>query len=381
MNFEYSQKQLDCQNKAKAFVNEKIASQVQHLEDDLDFRLKLFHLMSQVGYFQLALGPNQQIEGRDTIAYLLALKEFAKIDAGIAVAMAVSNMVSEIIAETGSIEQIEKYLSRNAISKNATFSFALTEELAGSDVKSLEMTASQRNDSYILNGMKKFITNADISTITLVMAKLQPDEINLNGKVTAFLLDKNTPGFLITKKENKLGLLTANLVAFKCEQCKIPLTQRLGPVGDGLKLALKALDSGRLGVAAQALGIAESAFEAAKKFAMERIQFGIPIAKQQAIAFKLADMQVKLSASELLLMKAAWRKDQALNYTKEASEAKLYCSEAANQIADEALQIHGGCGYTKDYLVEKYFRDARVTTIYEGTSEIQRLVIAREILK
>ncbi|MBA2728059.1 MAG: acyl-CoA dehydrogenase family protein [Parachlamydiaceae bacterium] len=376
MDFELSKDQIACNEKARVFVLENIASFVQKLEEDLDFRLELFKLMSREGYFQLALP--QDGKPKDSIAYLLALKEFARIDAGISVAMTVSNMVSEIIYDVGTPTQKKQYLGENVKNNGAPFSFALTEHQAGSDAKKIQTKATREGNNYIIHGEKKYITNADVATVTVVMAKLNDDE---DPNITAFLIDKGLPGFSIIKKENKLGLLTANLVGFKCDCCRIPEAQRLGAEGEGFKLALKALDSGRLGVAAQALGIAESAFEAARKFSMEREQFGAPIAKQQAIAFKLADMQVKLSAGELLLFKAAWRKDKGLPYTLEASEAKLYCSEAANQIADEALQIHGGCGYTKDFLVEKYFRDARVTTIYEGTSEIQRLVISREILK
>lgn len=376
IDFEFTNEQIDRQEKARDFAIKNIAPFVQKLEEDLNYRLELFKLMSREGYFQLAL--SQKGKPKDTIGYLLALKEFACVDAGIAVAMTVSNMVAELINVTGTPQQKEKYLGDMSKSYGAPFSFALTEPQAGSDVKKIQTQARRENDEYVLNGEKKFITNADIAAVTVVIAKLID---NNEEKITAFLVDKDLPGFNIIKKENKLGLLTANLVGFKCDHCRLPKSQRLGAEGEGLKLALKALDSGRLGVAAQSLGIAASAFEAAKKFSVERKQFDVPIAKQQAIAFKLADMQVKLSAGELLLLKAAWLKDKGLPFTLEASEAKLFCSEAANQIADEALQIHGGCGYTKDFLVEKYFRDARVTTIYEGTSEIQRLIISREILK
>lgn len=376
IDFDLLESHRECQITAKHFALEQISPHVQQLEENLSFRLELFKLMAARGYFQFCVGLGA--DKKDTLAYLLTLKELARLDAGIAVTMAVANMVSELIHHSGTVYQKEKYLGENGKKLGLPFSFALTEQQAGSDVKQILTRAifEEERNSYTLSGEKKYITNADISALTVVIAKS-----GINGdSYSAFLLDRDTPGFYITKKENKLGLLTANLVGFRCDRCLLPSSQLLGVEGEGLKLALSALDNGRLGVAAQSLGIAESAFEAAKKFAKQRQQFGGPIANQQVIAFKLADMQVKLSAGELLLYKAAWLKDKGLPFTKEASEAKLFCSEAANQIADEALQIHGGCGYTKDYLVEKYFRDARVTTLYEGTSEIQRLIIARKIL-
>lgn len=376
IDFTLSEGQREWQTKARNFARTEIAPFVQRLEDDLPFRLQLFKRMGMSGYFNLALAA-------DSLSYLLALKEIARVDAGIAVAMAVTNMVADAIQRLGSPQQKEKYLAPIARGEGVPFSFALTEKNAGSDVKKIE-TEAVKDDSgdFILTGEKKFITNGDIAGVTIVMAKSAFEGSSAAGTaVTAFLVDKGFPGFSVVKKEQKLGLLTANLVTLKFDSCRIPASQVLGQQGRGLEIALQALDGGRLGVAAQALGIAESAFEAAKHFAMQRQQFDAPIVQQQAVAFKLADMRVKLSAGELLLFKAAWRRDNGLSYTREASEAKLFCSEAANAIADEALQIHGGCGYTKDYPVEKYFRDARVTTLYEGTSEIQRLIIARHLLK
>lgn len=363
MDFSLTPKQMTLEKECADFAKLEIEPNVSRLEEDLVFRRELFHKLAERGWFKLYQG--------DPIAYVLALKAIARVDAGIAVAMAVTNMVGEIISHFGTAEQQAHYLSKTP------FSFAITEKNAGSDVKNIQMTAEQDpNGDFILQGEKQFITNADIAGAIIVIAKLK---IENSHEITAFVVEQNTPGFQITKKERKLGLLTANLVGFKLDNCHIPKNAMLGKPGQGLHIALTALDSGRIGIAAQALGIAEGAYEAALQFSQEREQFGQPIGKNQVIAFKLVDMKVKLSASFLMLMKACCLKSQALPYTLEASEAKLYCSEACNEIAAEALQIHGGYGYIKDYPVEKYFRDARVTTIYEGTSEIQRLIISRSI--
>lgn len=264
-------------------------------------------------------------------------------------------------------------------------SFAVTEKDAGSDVKRIQTSACIDPDDsnyYVLNGEKQYITNGDSAGVLLVIAQtgLMPSADHESKVMSAFLVDKGTPGISIPKVERKMGLLTANLVTVKFSGCRIDKKRLLGKEGDGLKIALSSLDSGRLSVAAQALGISEAAYEGAVAFAKKREQFGGPISGQQAIAFKLADMRVKLEAAELLLFKAAWLRMQRASFTAEASIAKLFASEAANWIAYEALQIHGGFGYTKDCPAEKYFRDARVTTLYEGTSEIQRLIIARELL-
>jgi len=307
------------------------------------------------------------------------LKEIAKVDAGIAVAMAVTNMVGEAIQRFGSPHQQANYLPKIANGTCVPLAFAMTEKQAGSDVKAIltryTVDPSDPNQ-VILNGEKQFITNGDMAGALIVFAT---GKWNGEEGISAFLVDRGTQGLSVTKKENKLGLLTANLVALKFDHCKLPKTAFLGQPGEGLKIALSSLDSGRLGIAAQSIGIAEAAFDAALKFSKERLQFGHAIGENQAIAFKLADMRVKLDAAKLMAYRAAWLKDEKADFTLEAAEAKLYCSEVCNEIAAEALQIHGGYGYVKDYPVEKYFRDARVTTIYEGTSEIQRIVIARHL--
>ena len=374
MDFSFSEHQDAISKNTKAFALVEIAPFQEKLENDNDFRQQLFQKMAKKGLFLQTVSKEFGGYFSDTLSYLLALKEIAKIDAGISVAMAVTNMVAELIAKEGSQQQKSHYLPLIANGKCVPLSFASTEKNAGSDAKNIETVAQYENDCIVLSGEKQFITNGDISGAILVFAKSSKG-------ITAYLVDRDTKGLSVLKKERKLGLLSAHLVTLQFDQCKIPLNRQLGEEGQGFKIALRALDSGRLGIAVQALGIAEAAYEAARTFAKQRVQFGHPIAAFQAISFKLADMHVKLNAGFLLLSKAAWLKDKGEAFTLAASEAKLFCTEAANEIAADALQIHGGYGYTKDYPAERYFRDARVTTLYEGTSEIQRLIISRAILE
>jgi alkylation response protein AidB-like acyl-CoA dehydrogenase len=379
MDFSLTTEQILLEQDCTQFAKVEISPHLTKLEEDQDFRKQLYEKIAKKGWFTLS--SNKLHPKGDAISYSLALKAIAKADAGIAVAMAVTNMVYEIIESYGTQEQQDKFLSGFIDGKYTPSSFALTENQAGSDVKHIKTFAIQDpNDAacFLIEGEKQFITNGDIAGIIIVIAKTET-AINSQG-TGAFIVERESPGLSVVKKESKLGLLTVNLVSLKFEECRIPLQNALGSPGEGLKIALSALDSGRIGIAAQALGIAEAAYEAALQFAKQREQFGHPICENQAIAFKLADMKVKLAACSLLLMKACWLKNQGRPYTLEASEAKLFCSEACNEIAYEALQIHGGYGYIKDYPVERYFRDARVTTLYEGTSEIQRIVISRHLL-
>lgn len=376
MDFQLSKEEIAIGDKCRSFAQQEISPYVEALEENLEQRKALFQKMARQSLFLLGVPKSEGGAFTTTGSLNIALKEIAKVDAGIAVAMSITNMIAEAISVYGSPEQKKKYIAKVADGSCVPLAFAVTEEHAGSDVKSIQTRAepdSSNPDIFILNGEKWFITNADMAGMVVVIAQTTQG-------MTAFLVDQGTAGFQVIKKERKLGLLTANLVRFRLTDCKVPRHSILGNEGDGFKIAMSNLDSGRLGIAAQAIGIAEAALEAALQHAKQRIQFNHLIAANQAIGFKLADMQVKLSAAQLLLYKAGWLKDQHLPFTREASEAKLYCSEICSQIADEALQIFGGRGYIKDYPVEKYFRDARVTTLYEGTSEIQRLIIARSLL-
>lgn len=382
MDFELTAEQKAIEVRCQQFASEEIAPHIKALEDDLSFRLTLFRKMAKLGLFTLALTKEQGGSETGMVGYLAGLTSIAKADSGIAVAMAVTSMVAETIAANGTEQQKKKYLPKINSGVCVPMSFALTEKQAGSDVKSIKTFVKEDpSDSQflILSGEKQFITNADIAGAIVVMAK--GSWAGVDEGISAFLIDRDTSGLSVTRKENKLGLLTANLVSLKFDNCRILKDSLLGRPGNGLKIALNSLDSGRIGIAAQAVGISEAAFEAALAFSKQRHQFGHAICDNQAIAFQLADMHVKLKAATWMMYRAAWLKDSGLPYTLEAAEAKLFCSEICNEIAGAALQIHGGYGYIKDYPVEKYYRDARVTTLYEGTSEIQRMVISRHILK
>jgi alkylation response protein AidB-like acyl-CoA dehydrogenase len=375
MDFALNDSQKALEAACTHFAIEEIIPNLEVLEDNLDLRRSLFQKMGKAGLFTLSVPQQYGGTGIDAVAYVSGLKAIAKADAGIAVAMAVSNMVAEAIYNFGSSDQKQKYLPAIQDGACVPLSFAMTEPQAGSDIKAIltEVVNDPENAGYcILSGQKQFITNGNVAGALIVVAKTTEG-------ISAFLIDGGILGMNVVKKERKLGLLTADLVDISFEQCSLKSANLLGKPGEGLKIALNCLDSGRIGIAAQAVGIAEAAFEAALDYAKKRKQFGHPIFENQAIAFKLADMHVQLSAANCMLYQVAWLKDQAKSFTFQAAEAKLFCSEVCNKIADEALQIHGGYGYIKGYLAEKYFRDARATTIYEGTSEIQRLVISRAL--
>lgn len=378
MDFKFTQEQLNLEEKCRKFASIEIAPFVDQLEEDLALRQEIFRKMAKAGFFLLCVPKSEGGNYSDYLSYALALKALAKVDAGMAVAMSVTNMVAEAISKYGNAEQKKKYLSLVEEGKAVPLAFALTEKDSGSDAKSLKTEAILDDKSYLLNGSKQFITNADIAAVILLLARTSQTE-GSHG-ISAFLLEQGMQGFKVTKKERKMGLLSANLIDFDLENCRIPRTQMLGHEGQGFEIAMQALDAGRIGIAAQALGIAEAAYEAALKHSKERYQFGHPLAENQAIAFKLADMFVKLNAGKGLLYQACWKKDHK-EANLPASVAKLYCTESAIEIVNEALQIFGGYGYVKDCPLEKYYRDVRVTTLYEGTSEIQRLVISRALLQ
>lgn len=359
-----SQEQKSWIEECRAFAEREIAPVVEDLETRPALRLDLFIKMAKAGLLDLSIR-------KSTVDYVLAVKEISKFDAGIGVAMSVTNMAVEAIELYGTEEQKRRILREVPLGNGVPIAFALTEKGAGSDVKEIQLEARAEGTSYILSGDKQFITNGDLARLLIVMAKTEEG-------ITAFLVDRNVSGLTVAKVEQKLGLQSINLCNLHFEQCRVPRASILGRVGNGLHVALASLDSGRLGIAAQSLGIAKAAFRSALKYAHTRKQFGKTLFENQAIAFEFADMHVKISAGELLLLNAAQLKDQKRPYALEAAEAKLFCSEMCNDVATRALQIHGGYGYVKGYfLAEKYFRDARATTLYEGTSEIQRIVISR----
>lgn len=375
MEFDLSADQVSRELQSRKFAQEELAEVVHLFEYDSYLRQRFFADMGKKGYLTLSISKNDK--GRQTADLIMTIKEISKVDAGIGIATSVTNMVADAIDKFGTSKQKEKYLPGFASGIFVPAAFALTEKNAGSDPKNLSTAAEldlNDDDYYWINGEKQFITNGDIAGVLIVFARTREG-------ITAFLIDGQTEGMSVSKIENKLGLLSINLTDLTFDNCRIHRDQILGTPGQGLSIALSSLDGGRLGVAAQALGIAEAAYQKALEYSKSRVQFGKPIVDNQAIAFKLADMHVKINAANLLLKKGCWLRDQKMPYTLAASEAKLFASEIANEVASDALQIFGGYGYVKDFPLEKYFRDARVTTLYEGTSEIQRIVIAREILR
>jgi butyryl-CoA dehydrogenase len=308
----------------------------------------------------------------------MAIEEISRASSAVGIMVAVHNSVGIFpVATFGNEEQKKKYLPRMA--EGAVSGMAQTEPNAGSDPGSMECTAIKDGDDYVLNGTKIFVTNGGIGEIFLILAKTDPAV----GKksITGFMVEKGTPGFTVGKRERKMGMKASDTVEFCFSDCRVPANQMLGQEGMGLRISLTALDGGRLGVGAQAVGIAQAAFDEALRYACERVQFGAPISSLQAIQWMLSDMDTQLSAARLMVYEAAWLKDQGKPYTSESAKCKLFASEMATALTYHAIQVHGGYGYMKDYPVERYYREARLTEIYEGTSEIQRLVIARNLIR
>ena len=315
--------------------------------------------------------------GYDTRTTVMVIEEIARVSASLAIMVAVHNSVVVLpVLKYGTDEQRRRFLPR-LITKELG-AFAVSEPEAGSDVGGITTSAVRRGDHYVLNGAKNWVTNGGQAGLYVLFART--DRTSASKGISAFVIERGAPGLTVGKSEDKMGLRGSDTVSLALEDVKVPVDQRLGEEGEGMKVALGVLDAGRIGVGAQALGVMRAAFEEAVRYAQQRKAFGHPLAKIQAIQFKLAEMERRLQCARLLLQRAAWLKDTGQPYTLEASMAKLYASEAATWVAHQAIQVHGGYGYVKEYAVERYYRDARVMEIYEGTSEIQRLVIARRLL-
>lgn len=378
MNFELSEEHKMIQQAAREFAQELKASVIAR-DEEAKFPFDFVKKMGELGFMGIMTPEEYGGAGMDTLAYVLALEEIAKIDASAAVIMSAHNsLVLWGLNEYGSEEQKRKHLVPLAQGQKLG-AFALSEPEAGSDASSQHTLAEDKGDHYVLNGTKNWITNGGNADIYLVIAQTNP-ELGHKG-INVLIVEKGTPGFTIGPKENKLGIRSSDTHSLMFSDVIVPKENRIGEDGFGFKFAMKTLDGGRIGIAAQALGIAAGAYDLALAYSQERKTFGKPISNHQAIQFKLADMEVEIEAARLLTYKAAWTKDQGLPYGKEAAMAKLHTSEVAMKHTVEAVQIHGGYGYVKEYHVERLMRDAKITQIYEGTSEIQRLVIAREILK
>ncbi len=378
MNFELSEEHKMIREAAREFAQELKAGVIQR-DEEAKFPFEFIKTMADLGFMGIMVPEQYGGSGLDTLAYVLVLEEIAKIDASTAVILSAHNsLVLWGLNEFGSEEQKQKYLVPLAKGEKLG-AFALSEPEAGSDASSQHTTAEEKDDHYLLNGTKNWITNGGNADIYLVIAQTNP-ELGHRG-INVLIVEKGMPGFTIGPKENKLGIRSSDTHSLMFSDVKVPKENRIGPDGFGFKFAMKTLDGGRIGIAAQALGISAGAYDLALAYSKERKTFGKPISNHQAIQFKLADMEVEIEAARLLTYKAAWTKDQGLPYGKEAAMAKLHTSEVAMKHTVEAVQIHGGYGYVKEYHVERLMRDAKITQIYEGTSEIQRLVIAREVLK
>ncbi|MGE6218358.1 acyl-CoA dehydrogenase [Nubsella zeaxanthinifaciens] len=378
MHFELSEEQQMIRQAARDFAQTELKPGVIERDEHQKFPAEQVKKLGELGFLGMMVDPKYNGGGMDTVSYVLVMEELSKIDASASVVVSVNNsLVCYGLEQYGTEEQKEKYLKPLAAGEKIG-AFCLSEPEAGSDATSQHTTAEDKGDYYLLNGTKNWITNGGTASTYLVIAQTHK-ELKHKG-INVFIVEKGTPGFTIGPKENKLGIRGSDTHSLMFNDVKVPKENRIGEDGFGFKFAMKTLEGGRIGIAAQALGIASGAYELALAYAQERKSFGKPIADHQAIAFKLADMATQIEAARLLVHKAAWLKDQGLPYTLEGSMAKLFASKVAMDVTVEAVQIHGGYGFVKEYHVERLMRDAKITQIYEGTSEIQKLVISRSIL-
>lgn len=379
MEFSWNEHHQLIRDTVRSFMESEVRPRLREYERQEQFPLDAVRRLGELGFCGMLIPEAWGGAGADTLSYILMLEEVARVDASLAVTLSVTNsVVAWPLWKHGTEQQKQRWLPRLARGE-ILGAFCLTESVAGSDAAGIATQARRQGEHYVLNGTKSWVTNAGIAGLYVVFAKTQP-EAGARG-VSAFLIEPGTSGFRIARHEDKMGLRLSPSAEVVLENCRVPVQQRLGEEGSGLKIALEALDGGRVGIAAQAVGLAQGAFELAVRYARERRAFGRPIADFQAIQWKLADMQTEIEAARLLTWRAAWVRDHGgLPLGLAASQAKLYASEMANRVVYQAVQIHGSVGYSRESEVERLYRDARVLTIYEGTSEIQRLVIARYLL-
>ena len=379
MDFNLSEEHIMIRDAARDFAKTELLPGVIERDNKQEFPAEQIKKMGELGFMGMMVPPEYGGSGMDTVAYVLAMEEISKIDASASVVMSVNNsLVCYGLLAFGTEEQKQKYLVPLA-SGQKLGAFCLSEPEAGSDATSQKTTAIDKGDHYILNGTKNWITNGGNADYYLVIA--QTDREKGHRGINAFIVEKGWAGFEIGPKEDKLGIRGSDTHTLNFNDVKVPKENRIGEDGFGFKFAMKTLSGGRIGIAAQALGIASGAYELARDYSKIRKAFGTEICNHQAIAFKLADMLVEIECARHLVMKAAWEKDQGLNYDMSGAMAKLKASEVAMKVAVEAVQVHGGNGYVKEYHVERLMRDAKITQIYEGTSEIQKIVISRGLLK
>ncbi len=379
MNFHLTEEQLAVQEAARDFAQSELLPGVIERDTEARFPKEQIQKMGALGFMGMMVDPAYGGGGMDTLSYVIAMEELSKIDASASVSMSVNNsLVCWGLEKYGTEEQKQTYLSKLATGEKLG-AFCLSEPEAGSDATSQQTTATLEGDYYLLNGTKNWITNGSSASIYLVIA--QTDASKGHKGISVFIVERGWEGFVVGKKEDKLGIRGSDTHSLLFTDVKVPVKNRIGAEGFGFTFAMETLNGGRIGIAAQALGIASGAYELALAYSKERKAFGKPISQHQAIQFKLADMATQIEAARLLVYKAAWLKDEGKEYAHASAMAKLYASEVAMNVTVEAVQVHGGYGYVKEYHVERLMRDAKITQIYEGTSEIQRIVISRGVLK
>ena len=379
IDFELSDEQRLVRDTARDFATRELAPKAAARDRSEAFPVEEMRALAKVGLLGVNVPESLGGAAAGVVAYSLAMTEIARADASVAVAMSVTNMVGEIIVKFGTEEQKSAFVPRLTSGAALSGAFGLSEPQAGSDPAGMTTTAKRTAGGWRLDGAKQWITTGDRAGVLVVWAKTDP-AAGAKG-ISAFIVPGGTPGLSAGKHEDKMGLRGSSTVPLLFDECQLPEDALLGRLGGGLSIALTALDGGRIGIASQALGVGLAALDAARAYVKTRVQFGRPLADFQAIQFRLADAATELEAARLLTMRAAWLKENGQPFSREAAMAKLYSSEAAWRACDAAIQVHGGYGYTREYPVERYARDVRVTRIYEGTSEIQRLVIARSLLQ
>jgi len=378
MNLDLSEEQLEVRAIVRELCRREFAKEAERWDRQAIVPLSAVAKLAEHGFLGMAISEEWGGVGYDARTITIVLEEIAAVSAALAIMIAVHNSVgAPPVFRFGTDEQRRRFLPRLVSRELAAFS--LSEPGAGSDAGAIRSTATRQGDRYVLHGTKNWVTNGEQAGIYLVFARTARDAGNKG--ISAFIVERGTPGLVVGKAEDKMGLRGSDTVSLALEDVTIPIDQRLGDEGQGFQIAMSMLDAGRIGVGAQALGVMRAAFEESVRYAQERIAFGQPIAKIQAIQFKLAEMERRIQCARLLIRRAAWLRDTGQPFSREASMAKLYASEAATWVTHQAIQIHGGYGYVKEYAVERYYRDARVMEIYEGSSEIQRLVIARSLMK
>ncbi len=381
MDLELTETQTFVQKAARDFATRVIQPKAAEIDKKGRFPAEIMKGLAELGLLAVNVPEEHGGAAAGAVSYALAMQEISRACASCAVTMAVTNMVGEVIATFGTLAQKRKYCAGLANGSLVAGAFGLSEPGAGSDPGGMRTVATDDGDSFVLDGEKQWITSGAYAGVIVVWARTAPPDTHPGTRgISCILVEKGTPGLEIGRAEDKMGIRGSNTVGLSFAGCRVPKSALLGELHGGFKIAMMALDGGRIGISAQAIGIARAALEESVQYARDRKQFDKPIAEFQAIQWKLANMKVELDAAHLLCMRASWLKDQDRPFSREASMAKLFASESANRIVNHAVQIHGGYGYIREFAAERHLRDARVTTIYEGTSEVQRIVIARSLL-